>query len=157
MADSSYHNFDLFFQREGDAYRVRADSDEGQAGSTFTLPFSDMELENFLLTTRPPRRGVRRVDAPDVAAAKRFGGNLFGAVFSGDVQGIWRSSLSSVSQQNLRLRLRLRFTDTPELADLPWEYLFSTSLNRFLVLDDELAIVRYLDMPEQIGRASCRE
>ena len=41
---------------------------------------------------------MRRVDAPDVAAAKKFGGNLFGAVFSGDVAGIWRSSLSATSQ-----------------------------------------------------------
>jgi ABC-type branched-subunit amino acid transport system substrate-binding protein len=139
----------LYFQREGDGYRVRADSDEGQAGSTFALPFSEMELENFLLTTRPGGRGVRRIDAPDVAAAKKFGGNLFDAVFSGDVQGCWRSSFSAASQEGTRLRVRLRFVDTPELADLPWEYLFSRSLNRFLALDDELAIVRYLDMPER--------
>jgi ABC-type branched-subunit amino acid transport system substrate-binding protein len=149
MAETTYHNFDLYFQREGDGYRVRADSDEGQAGSTFALPFSEMELENFLLTTRPGGRGVRRIDAPDVAAAKRFGGNLFDAVFSGDVQGCWRSSFSAASQEGTRLRVRLRFIDTPELADLPWEYLFSRSLNRFLALDDELAIVRYLDMPER--------
>src|SRR5690349_8816304 len=149
MADTSYHNFDLYFQREGDGYRVRADSVEGQAGSTFALPFSEMELENFLLTTRPGGRGVRRIDAPDVAAAKKFGGNLFDAVFSGDVQGCWRSSFSAASQEGTRLRVRLRFVDTPELADLPWEYLFSRSLNRFLALDDELAIVRYLDMPER--------
>ena len=30
MADPNYHNFDLFFQREGDGYRVRADFDEGR-------------------------------------------------------------------------------------------------------------------------------
>jgi ABC-type oligopeptide transport system substrate-binding subunit len=149
MPDPTYHNFDLFFQREGDAYRVRADSAEGQASTTFLLPFSDMELQNFILTTRPGMRGVRRIDAPDVAAAKRFGGNLFQAVFNGDVQGCWRSSLSAAAQQDTRLRMRLRFVDTPELADLPWEYLFNTSLNRFLALDDELAIVRYLDMPER--------
>lgn len=149
MPDPIYQNFDLFFQREGDAYRVRADSTEGQASATFVLPFSDIELQNFILTTRPGMRGVRRIDAPDVAAAKRFGGNLFQAVFNGDVQGCWRSSLSASAQRDTRLRMRLRFTDTPELADLPWEYLFSTSLNRFLALDDELAIVRYLDMPER--------
>lgn len=149
MPDPIYQNFDLFFQREGDAYRVRADSTEGQASATFVLPFSDIELQNFILTTRPGMRGVRRIDAPDVAAAKRFGGNLFQAVFNGDVQGCWRSSLSASAQRDARLRMRLRFTDTPELADLPWEYLFSTSLNRFLALDDELAIVRYLDMPER--------
>ncbi|HST04269.1 MAG TPA: ABC transporter substrate-binding protein [Chloroflexia bacterium] len=149
MPDPSYHNFDLFFQREGDAYRVRADSAEGQASSTFIPPFSDIELQNFILTTRPGMRGVRRIDSPDVAAAKRFGGTLFQAVFNGDVQGCWRSSLSASAQQDTRIRMRLRFTDTPELADLPWEYLFSTSLNRFLALDDELAIVRYLDMPER--------
>ena len=124
-------------------------STEGQASATFVLPFSDIELQNFILTTRPGMRGVRRIDAPDVAAAKRFGGNLFQAVFNGDVQGCWRSSLSASAQRDTRLRMRLRFTDTPELANLPWEYLFSTSLNRFLALDDELAIVRYLDMPER--------
>jgi tetratricopeptide (TPR) repeat protein len=46
--------------------------------------------------------------------------------------------------------VRLRLTDVPELADIPWEYLYNPSLNRFFALDDDTAIVRYLDVPERV-------
>ena len=38
----------------------------------------------------------------------------------------------------------------PELADLPWEYLFPADLNRFLALSDETPLVRYLEVAEGV-------
>ncbi len=47
-------------------------------------------------------------------------------------------------------RLRLRLAEVPELAGVPWEYIYNPALNRFLALSTETPLVRYLDLPERI-------
>jgi hypothetical protein len=44
----------------------------------------------------------------------------------------------------------LRLTSAPELANLPWEYLYNSALNRFPALSIETPVVRYLELPERI-------
>jgi len=83
-------------------------------------------------------------------AAKVFGKRLFESVFGSEVFGCLRSSLDqteAAGSAGLRLRLRL---NAPELADLPWEYLYNAALNRFLVLAVETPLVRYIELPERI-------
>src|SRR5690349_5215162 len=93
---------------------------------------------------------MRRIDLPEVEAAKTFGARLFDAVFPNEVRACLRSSLDEASNQGKVLRIRLRLTDAPELADLPWEYLYNPALNRFPALSSETPIVRYLELPERI-------
>ncbi len=151
MAKISYLDFDLLIEREGKKYRAQVlNSPAGQATAEFRLPFSEVELENFLLRVGRTRRSVRRLESPEMEAAKTFGGQLFNAVFSGDVRACLHSSLDETSQQGNGLRLRLRLATVPELADLPWEYLYHPALNRFLSLSTETPLVRYLDLPERI-------
>jgi len=146
----NYLNFDLFFERVGEKYRVRVlNSPAGQAAADFSLPFSNMELENFILKIGRPRRGVRRVDSPEMAAAKTFGASLFKAVFDDELLGCLRSSLDETARQGGGLRLRLHMTEVPELADIPWEYLYHSALDRFLALSIETPLVRYLDLPQR--------
>ncbi len=64
--------------------------------------------------------------------------------------GCLRSSIDATSRDGAGLRLRLRLAEVPELADIPWEYLYYQPLNRFLALSSETPIVRYLDLPEKI-------
>lgn len=157
MAAINYLDFDLLIQREGEGYRAQVvDSPAGQAASKFKMPFSDLELENFLLRVGRTRRGVRRIDSPEVKAAKSFGERLFAAVFDGEVRGCLRSSLDEAGRQGGGLRIRLRMTEVPELADMPWEYLYNPILNRFLALSVETPLVRYLDLPERIRPLSVR-
>jgi|GEM_PF-2579740 hypothetical protein len=151
MAEMNYLDFDLLIERAGNKYQARVlNSPAGQASAAFRLPFSDLELENFLLRVGRTRRGVRRLESPEMEAAKTFGGKLFDAVFSDEVRACLRSSLDETSRQGAGLRLRLRLADVPELADVPWEYLYNPSLNRFLTLSAETPLVRYLDLPERI-------
>jgi hypothetical protein len=151
MAEIEYLDFDLLIERAEEGYTARVlNSPAGQASADFRLPFSELELENFLLRVGRTRRGVRRLESPEMEAAKSFGGRLFDAVFGGEAQGCLRSSLDEASRQEAGLRVRLRLAETPELADLPWEYLYNPSLNRFLVLSAETPLVRYLDLPERI-------
>ncbi len=146
-----YLDFDLLIEHFGERYRARVlNSPAGQAVIDFSLPFTELELENFLLKFGRPRRGMRFVGSPEMDAAKSFGKRLFEAVFSSQVYGCLRSSIDRAHSQEAGLRLRLRLTETPELIDLPWEYLYNPSLNRFLSLSIETPIVRYLELPESI-------
>jgi len=146
-----YLDFELKLEKHEQRYAVSViRSPAGEAEGEFALPFSDLELENLLLKVGRTRRGVRRIGSPEWQAAQAFGGKLFEAVCKGDVRGCFRSSLDRASQEGKGLRLKLRLLDTPELADLPWEYLYNRPLNRFLSLSTQTPIVRYIELPEPI-------
>ena len=80
----NYLDFDLHLERSGEKYKARVlSSPAGQAAADLSPPFSNVELENFILKIGRPQRGVRRVDSPEMAAAKTFGGSLFKTIFIG--------------------------------------------------------------------------
>ena len=152
MPDITYLDFDLLIQQAGDkSYHARAlNSPVGQADIQFRFPFNELETENFLLRLGPARGGVRRVDSPETEAAKRFGGGLFAAIFSDDLQACLTRSINEAARQKARLRIRLRLKDVPELADLPWEYLYNGAINSFLALSADTALVRYMEVPQRV-------
>lgn len=150
MAGQDYLNIDLEIERVGQQYQVEVDSPCGQADLTFAPPFSALETENFILRLGQARRGVRRIDTPEMSAAKDFGSRLFGAVFSRGVRDCLIKSLHEANRQGLGLRIRLRLNNAPELAALPWEYLYYPDLNRFFVLSSKTPIVRYLELSEPV-------
>src|SRR5262245_60401620 len=146
-----YLDFDLIIERSGDGYTARVfNSPAGQATAAFREPFSDLEIENFLLRVGRSRPTVRRIESPEMASAKAFGGKLFNEVFAGDVRGCLRSSIDEAGRQGLGLRVRLHLGQVPRLADLPWEFLYNAGMNRFLGLSVETPVVRYLELPERI-------
>ncbi len=149
MAQRGYSDFDLSISDLGDGrYRVRVlSSPSGQAGGEFTLPFSELEMENFLLRIGRPRRGVRRLESPEAEAARTFGRRLCEEVFSGDIGVAWQRSLDTAERNDLGLRLRLHLGDAPGLAEIPWEYMYLPTGDRHLVLSTWTPLVRYLDLP----------
>ena len=152
MEGNKYLDFDLSIERMTEnTYRARVlASPAGLAKTEFILPLSPMEIENFVLRVGRMRRTTRRVESPEMQAAKDFGSKLYKAVFSDEVQSALRSSLDQARAQSSGLRIRLRLNEAPELVDIPWEYLYNPSLNRFLALSVNTPIVRYLEMPENI-------
>jgi ligand-binding sensor domain-containing protein len=152
VEEIGYLDFDLRIERAGAGHRALVvNSPAGQAVSEFALPFSDLELENFILRMSRPGRKTRRVGTPEFEAARSFGGRLFEALFAGEVRGCLRSSLDAAEREGRGLRIRLRLADAPELADVPWEYLYSPALNRFFALSNATPLVRYLDFPGRIA------
>jgi hypothetical protein len=146
-----YLDFDLLLSRAEGGYRAQVlSSPAGEATADFGAPFSELELENFVLRIGRPRRGMRRISSPEMEAVRTLGKRLYDAVFSGDVRACWRASLNEAEAQNTGLRLRLRIADAPELNEIPWEYLYNASLNRFLSLSEYTPLIRYLDLPERI-------
>ncbi len=151
MAETTYLDFDLLLERAETGYRARVlRCPAVPAACDFTLPFSDLELENFLLKIGHARPNMRRLESRNVELAKDFGRRLFAAAFGDEVRSCLRASLDIAGQQDAGLRLRLHLTAAPELADLPWELLYDPSLNRFFVLSGKTPLVRYLDLPERI-------
>ena len=147
-----YDDFDLQIEPAGDKYRVRLlNAPTGQATTEFVLPFTEIEVANFLSRIGQVRRTMRRVDAPELQAAKEFGGKLFGAVFSGEMIAQLRGSMEQASDKEHGLRIRLRLTDVPALADLPWEFLYDANQNHFLTTSSETPVVRFLDLPQRIA------
>jgi hypothetical protein len=146
-----YLDFDLAIEPSGDGFVARVlGSPSGEATADFSAPFSDLEIENFLLRVGRTRGTVRRIESPEMASAKLFGGRLFNSVFAGDVRGCLRSSIDEANRQGVGLRVRLHLGKAPALADLPWEFLYNASMNRFLGLSVETPVVRFLELPERI-------
>src|SRR5215211_1979760 len=128
------------------SYRMVATGTAGEALGRFKLPVSELELENFILRVGTTRRGRRRVDSPEMELAKGFGTKLFGALFSGDVRELYRSSLTEARSEGQGLRVTLSLTGAPELLQVPWEYMYDHP--SFLSISTWTPIVRYLDLPK---------
>jgi CHAT domain-containing protein/thiol-disulfide isomerase/thioredoxin len=152
VAKRAYFDLDVLFDHSGTGYKaqvVRSPAGEGQA-VTFSRPFTDLELENFVLKVGQFRTRTRRSEAAPVAAAKEAGGRLFDAVFSGVVGECLRRSSDAASSEQAALRIRLRLADCQELAVLPWELLYDRSDDWFLALSDRTPVIRYVQLPERL-------
>lgn len=151
MPERNYLNFVLVVEKVQRRYRASViDSPAGQAEVYFKFPFSKKDLEIFKLKVGQPRQGVRRIDSPEMQMAKEYGGRLFQAVFAGEVYTLFRSSYDQARLEGKGLRLQLRIKGS-RLADLPWEYLYNPTLNRFLSQGTDTPVVRYLDLPESVS------
>jgi formylglycine-generating enzyme required for sulfatase activity len=149
MSSRNYINFDLSIERDQDRYRARVlQSCAGEGQIAFDLPFSSLELENLTLRMGHSRRGTGRSgrgsDSAELTAAKEFGAKLFGSVFQGDVYACLRASLEEAEAREQGVRVLLRLP--PDLANLPWEYLYNPAWNQFFSLSVGTPLVRYLEL-----------
>lgn len=130
---SSYKNFDLSIERTLTGYEARVlYSPAGQGRASLALPFDSQELTAFPL------------EDPPEARARDLGGRLFEAVFNGAVRDLWNRNLG----KSEKLRIRLRLDQTPELAVLPWEYLYDGV--RFICLSNDTPLVHYLELQGEV-------
>lgn len=126
MMSADYTDFDLEITRWAKAkYQAWVlESPTGQASVEFKRPVTDTELENFVLKIGRTRTGVRRLESPEMQAAKNFGKELFEAVFYDQVRECLTSCLHQVDRNEIPgLRIKLRLVNMPELGNLRWYYL----------------------------------
>lgn len=149
MPMQEYLDFDLRLQKTAEGYEaVVVNAPAGNGVHPFTLPFSEDKLQVYLLQIGQRRAGVRRADSPNSVAARELGSRLFESVFAGEVRDRWYQSLAEASHQNRGLRLRLRLKQAPELADLPWEFLYDREAKEFILLSAGTPLVHHLELPE---------
>jgi hypothetical protein len=77
-----------------------------------------------------------------------LGARLFGALFPGDVEDAYRASMGYAKGEGKGLRLRLRLTQAPEIAALPWEYVHDRQRDIFLGVSSDTPLSRFIE-PQQ--------
>jgi CHAT domain len=142
-----YNELRIRIERSGaGGFKAYATGPSGETSGDFTLPFSELELENMLLRiSSHVARGVRRVETPESSLVTAFGGKLFEALFIGRIRDLYHDSLAGARAQGKGLRITLALTDVPELMQLPWEFLYDDP--DFLSMSVWTPVVRYLDLP----------
>lgn len=141
-----YENFDLEILPHGGKYLARVlHSPGGEGSAEFRLPFTDDEIEKLLVKMGFKSEPEQVPDKTKRAAAKEFGGKLFDTVFVGQIARLWYTSLPNREEPN-GLRLRLLLNQVPELAELPWEFLFDSSKDEFLNQSEQTPLVRFLTL-----------
>ncbi len=143
-----YLNFDLSIALADPAsgiYRVTAEFTGSEATGSFQLPFGGGELSD-LLTRLRYRGGVPRQFEKEVSAAKELGGGLYRSVFTGEVVQLFRQGRRAALGGERGLRVRLRLNSVPEIATLPWEYLYDAEFDEFIALSSDTPVVRYIDL-----------
>jgi hypothetical protein len=106
----NYRDFDLHLRRSGRKYVAHViHSDAGEAAEQFSLPFTELEIENLILKLRPST-GNRGVSASNENAAKELGGGLYDAVFQGKVALLLESCIQLARQPQTKVRIRLRLS-----------------------------------------------
>lgn len=150
MEQLSYVNFDIRLEQSGDAYQafVWSSDVEVSTSAPFVLPFNPFELENCLLRIGMPRRSGHRSLGPDFRPTEEFGARLYKALFADEIGACFQTSREAAQHQSKGLRIRLRLSTAPGLAEIPWEFLFDPGTRRFLAQSDYTPIIRYLDMPQ---------
>ncbi|HVK44534.1 MAG TPA: CHAT domain-containing protein, partial [Micropruina sp.] len=153
MAALDYLDFDLEVEATPTpgVFNVSVlDSPRGEASGQMTFPFGADALENVILKLGRTRSGVRAIGSPTQDVAKKFGSSLYDALFGGEVGTCFRRSLDEADARGKGLRVRLRLGNAPQLADVPWEYLYPSGLRQFLVLSTKTPVVRYLEQPRSV-------
>ncbi len=135
------------------SYTVNVRSPAGEATSSMRFPFDQPTLTNRLqaLQIALLRSSVtrRRIASPESRTVQEFGQELWTALFAGDVLSRYEASRQEAKHQEAGVRIKFR-CDDPQLASLPWEYLFDPIRGDFVALSAGTPLVRYIPLPESM-------
>ena len=157
----NYFDFDLEISPgEGRDFIVSViDSPAGEARETVRFPFSELELENriqalqiALLRSSEKRRRI--LDSHE-QTVQEFGRNLFDLLLIGEVRTRYDVSLREATRQEMGLRLKLRIR-SPELAMVPWEFMYDLRQGEYVCLSRSSPLVRYLEAQQPIQPLAVR-
>jgi CheY-like chemotaxis protein len=131
----NYIDFQVIVSANG---KIRASSDQGGKSDDFRLEMNDIKLALNVVERRETNGEL----------LKNLGNKLFQALFPTAIRGHLRATMAGAAASERGVRLRLIFED-PELAALPWEFLYDADTNTFLGNDTQTALSHYIDVPLQ--------
>lgn len=139
---------------EGRYYPVAViESPAGKARATMRFPFDEVRLENRLqaLQLALLRSGGkrRRVPSREESVVQEFGHALYDALLAGEIRTRYDMSLREAAQAGKGLRLKLHI-QSPEMAALPWEFLYDSRQGEYVALVRNTPLIRYLELPQPI-------
>jgi formylglycine-generating enzyme required for sulfatase activity len=143
-----YLDFEMRVEEGSQGYTVIVDSPVGEARESVPFPFGELELKGHLqsLEIALLRSGGTRRSVPgeNEQTVQEFGASLYRFLFPDRVHSLFLSALREAGQKDQGVRIKLRFT-TPELASLPWEFLYDDSQGQYICLSTQTPVVRYLE------------
>jgi hypothetical protein len=117
------------------------------------FPFSKLALEarlaNLQIALLRSGGEHRLIPSPEEQTVQDFGLALFDALIGGEVRGRYDVSCAQAALEGKSLRLRLRI-EPPELAALPWEFMYDTRSGDYVCLSKSLSLVRYPMAPQPL-------
>lgn len=149
-----YLNFELEVGLgSGREYEISVSSPAGEAREIMRFPYDKLTLENRLkdLQIALLRSGGkrRRVASPQEQAVQRFGTDLFNTLIVNEVRVRYDVSQGLAEREEKGLKLILRIQE-PELAALPWEFLYDPRKGEYVCLSRSTPIVRYPESPRPV-------
>jgi len=141
-----YVEFELRIRPQGLQYvSTLLRSPVGKARASFRPPVDPKDLsalrdavEKAMLHARA---APRRSRPPEIEQVRRFGQELFDALFNGSLRAAFDKSWKHAQQAERGMNILLDLP--PSLLALPWEFLFDKDRGDFLVLSRYSPIVRY--------------
>lgn len=118
--------------------KIRASSEQGEDTGELRLEMNRIKLSLKLIESRQT----------DTDLLKALGGELYQALFPSEIRSHLRATIAGANAHGDNVRLRLIF-ESPELAALPWEFLYDESTNTFLGNNTQTVLSRYIDVPLQ--------
>ncbi|MDY6896522.1 MAG: COR domain-containing protein, partial [Cyanobacteriota bacterium] len=128
-----YQDFQLLVDKNNN---IRASSEQGDESGTLNLDINKINLSLKLIESTQTNNEL----------LKALGNELYQALFPNDINAQFKATFAAAQENNHSVRLRLIF-ESPELASLPWEFLYYERTNTFLGNDTQTALSRYIDVP----------
>jgi len=129
----NYQNFQILVDKNKN---IRASSSQGEVNSELHL-----DINRTKQTLRLIEHQVK-----DAELLKGLGRELYQALFPNKINALFKATIAASQAKNDSVRLRLVF-ESPELAALPWEFLYDGDTNTFLANNTETVLSRYIDIP----------
>ena len=148
-----YVDFDLEIglrpDAQGQDYPVAVvRSPAGEARAVMRFPFDEAALIAYHETIQTALGGSGQERRQAGQTVQEFGQRLFEALFAGDIRSCYDVSQREAArkdEQGLRVKLRVQ---APELAALPWEFLYDARQGEYVCLSRQTPLVRYLELPQ---------
>ena len=145
-----YRDFELLVTSD---HKIRASSEQGEEEGELRLNRNEIGLALQLIehaSRHAARRDAARTSAPasgiNAALLKTLGTKLYDALFPADVHAHFRATVAGAEAEECGVRLRL-IIEPPDLAALPWEFLYDDDVNAFLGNSTQTVLSRYIPVP----------
>lgn len=155
LQGACYRSLQLRFDRaDADGYALGVPESPAGAHAPQRCTLTPAALEQTLWADAVPIAGSTRRATPEfaarlpsAAAARAVGEALHAALFDSPLGGCLAESLRAIDpQRGEGLRFVINTTAAPDLARLPWEFLYSPAQDDFLFSDRMKPVVRWLDV-----------
>ena len=144
-----YQTFDLTISAAGAPQEYWLTAQTSHHGETTAPIKTQMDTSVAPLADWLAQLAKNTISSPDL---QQLGKKLYETLFAGEINLLLNRALGeTIGRDDLGLRLRLRI-NPPELAALPWEYLYSPERRLFLSASVETPLSRYINLNKPLRR-----